>query len=59
VDDEFDLGPIRDKKAEELPEGHQRALLGLLMFATSVFAGIASESRFIRRHMGMRKGLFG
>ena len=59
VEDEIGRGPILHKKVEELPEGHQRALLGLLMFATNLFAGLASESRFIRKHIGMRKGIFG
>lgn len=59
VGDEIDLRLIQDKKVEELPEHHQRALLSLAMFATNLFAALASESRFIRTHLGIRKGLFG
>ncbi|MFC1974053.1 hypothetical protein ACFLU2_01700 [Chloroflexota bacterium] len=59
LENELDLGPILDKKIEEISEGRQRALLTILMSATNLFAGLASESRLIRKHMGMRKGIFG
>jgi hypothetical protein len=59
VGDEVNLEPIRDRKVEALREHHQRVLLGLRMFATNRFAGLASESKSIRKHLGMRKGLFG
>ena len=60
VADEIDLVTIwNDKRIEELDESAQRALLDLFMFASNLFAGLGSESRFIRRNMGIRKGLFG
>jgi hypothetical protein len=59
VRDEIGLGPLWKDKVEEIAEDEQRALLSLLMFATDVFAGLASESKVIRRHIGVRKGLFG
>ena len=60
MDEQIDLGTIwNDKRVEEPGEGDQRASLSLLMFATNLFAGLASESMLIRRHMGIRKVLFG
>ena len=59
VDDEVDLGESWHHEVSELDQTQQRALLGLFMFGSNLFAGLASESKLIRRHLGLRKGLFG
>jgi len=59
VDDEVDLGPVGDSAVEELVERDERALLDMFMFAAHLFAVLVSECRFIRPHMGIRRGILG